>query len=173
MATRTKSVAWPYAVKSIAIDSFQCFPYPVFMQGTLNVISGEYALEIYPPYAIYQPVALFMHLRYTFNAAISPVNQVLQGIYVRDTTSSVIAPLYGSSIQNYMPLNMTATSNIIDISLDLTSLLTGLATNVVFLHFNQNIAGGGSARGGYSNSDTMNVWKLDLIYQTIGIRNEK
>lgn len=175
MTQKTKTVTWPYALKTIGIGgmpaSFSC-PYDYVPPSTIITTAAEIALEIFPPLYIYQPSGLYMHLNYTFNSVIATADQILQGIYVRDTPTSYIAT-FGSTIEKYMPLNIQADVNRnINISLDLSSILTGQPTNIVFLRFNKNCAA--SIRSGQaSNGDTINIWKLDLTYQTVGIRDEK
>lgn len=173
--TKTKTVTWPYAVKTIGIGgmpaSSTC-PYDYTDFNTLATTASEIALEIFPPLYIYKSIGLYMHINYTFSSVVNTVDQVLQGVYVRDTPSSHVGA-FGSTVENYMPLNIQADINRnIDVSLDLTSIMTGKPTNVVFLRFNRNVAA--SIRsGGSTNGDSISVWKLDLVYQTIGIRNEK
>ena len=173
MTVNTKAVTWPYAYKTIAMATstlLYTLPFSVSDVKYYNVNrDAEIALEIFPPLYAYQPVGLYMHLNYTFNASLPTNQQVLQGIFVRDTASPYVRP-YGSSVENYMPLNIQAVAGNINISLDLSSLLTGLTTNVVYLSFPiANAEGAGRTAAG----DVVNLWKLDLIYQTIGVRNEK
>jgi hypothetical protein len=175
MTTKTKAVTWPYATKTIAIGgmpaAYTC-PNDYSPAPTHTTIGSEIGLEIFPPLYIYQPSMLYMHLNYTFNSVIASSDQVLVGIYVRDTSSSYVRA-FGSTVEKFMPLNIQADVNRnINISLDISSLLTGQPTNVVFLRFHA--ANAWSLRtGGNTNGDTINIWKLDLTYQTIGVRNEK
>lgn len=167
--SNTRRTIWPLSVKTIALNNVTALPYAYTPHSITWTEGAEMGLEIYPSLFTYQPVGLFMHLIYTFNNTLPTADQVLQGIYVRDTSSSYIKA-GGSTIEKYMPLGVPATSGVINISLDLSSLLTGQQTNVVFLHFDANVAAS-QTRG--NNQDTVTLWKLDLIYQTTGIRNEK
>ena len=178
--TNTKATTWPYAYKTVAMScASTSYTMPFVVNAyeshlTLPVITSELALEIFPPLYIYQPTGLFMHLNYTFNSGIATGDQLLRGIYVRDTASPYVVTgienIGDSTVQNYMPLNVQADVNRnINISLDLSSLLTGKPTNVVFLSFNPDLAWSIRTCPG----DTINLWKLDLVYQTIGIRDEK
>lgn len=171
MATKTKSVTFPYAVKTIAIDNVPAQPYAYTPTSPLLTEGAEMALVAYPPLHVYQTVGLYTHIQYTFNGAVAIADQVLQGIYVRDTASSYIELLGGSTVENYMPLNVAATAGTIDISLDLSSLIIPTKYNVIFLHFPPNVAGGTTRDP--TAEDTVVIWKIDLVYQTIGVRNEK
>lgn len=169
MTIDTKKVTFPYAIKTVGITGVNAQPYYVNTQDSFQVTySTEMAFEIFPPIFTYAPVGLYMHLNYTFSSNVPSQYQRIDRIYVRDTPSTYISKS-GSTVENYLDVNWVADVNRnINQSIDLSSILTGLSTNVVFLRYpvqNYPFSGRGA--------DTINLWKLDLIYQTIGIRDEK
>lgn len=168
--TNTKRVTFPYAIKTVACNSLNAQPYSLQSKApSYLTYACEMGMQIFPPLFTYAPQGLFMHLIYQFSTTVAVADRKIEGVYVRDTPSSYIGTGSSSSIEKYMPLNVSADANRkIELSLDLSSLLTGKATNVVFLRFPVN----NYAQAGRLQ-DTVILWKLDLIYQTIGIRDEK
>lgn len=171
MSVNNKRVTFPYAIKTIAVNSVSSglLPYSLLTAYPQQLVYGaEMALLIYPPLFTYKPQGLFMHLIYQFGSEVAVADQIITRIYCRDTSSYKIGPS-GSSIENYMDVNLQADVNRkINVSLDLSSIMTGKQTNVVALRFHANntfIAG--------RVTDNLILWKLDLVYQTIGIRDEK
>ena len=176
MAVQTSAVIWPYAYKTVAIScATTSLTMPLYVAsstaGGMPAKRAMMGLEIFPPLYVYDPTQMFMHLNYTFNAGLQTADMTLLGVAMTDTISPFIE-VGGSSVQTYMALNVEANgSRNISLSLDVSSILTGLPTNVLWLVFNTNCAQQYRPSGVYG--DTINLWKLDLYYQTIGIRDEQ
>lgn len=175
MPTQTSIAAFPYAVKTVALGTVLSFPQTIYNDyffGTPFVpqvaIAAEISMICYPPLFVYKTKKLFIHVKYTFDVGIATGDQMITRIYVRDT------PFGGKfnkpKSEKFMDVNLVADVNrTIEFSMDLSSLISGQTNNYVALRFPVNV--GSQARG--NTRDTIGIWKQDLIYQTIGVRDEK
>ncbi len=160
MSESTKSQFYRYSMRTAIIkDSFFCLK-----RGGLEVIPPDNAQSI---------ENLFCHLKITMDSSLPTAEKTLARIGVISTF-----PSYGkesaAAHYKYIQINKAAVSNVIELFIDLTSLLDKEAIElagsgnqtICWLEF----AGGGGFLGGDNSAGTINIWKLDAIYTTREIR---
>ena len=168
MSESTKSQFYKYSMRSVCAVG-------------ISYCARRIGLEILPPDNAMTIENLFMHLKMTYDGTIPTADEVLERISIISgfpayTPGSAEAEDYYRSLE----VNLTPTADVIDVFIDLTSLLNknnpgspnqfetdDLAT-IVFLE-NKGYTGAIDTDGPQTTG-TINIWKLDAIYTTREIR---
>lgn len=133
-----------------------------------NIAKPQYGVigfQLYQPYNIYAVKKMKMHFRCKFAGSVTTPQQVISKIVVGSNGSGL--PL---STAPYITVNYTPTSGVIDFTIDLKNLITPTGDNIVFLYLPKALVPGDVGWSGSYNQIQVQVWKLDMLYQTVGIR---
>lgn len=165
MGNQNKLQPYPYSLKSVLAAN---------QAGCLN----RFFLYMLPPKEALTIERLFCHFVFQFDSSVAAANRVVQSIGIVDEL--VPFPITGTSnYQRRQSLNLSADANRrVDISLDLTHLLNH--NNVAY---EENAFDDGPTTG-YTAVEilladalnetqtvgTIEIWKLDGLFTTIGIR---
>lgn len=142
MGNFTKQQRFPYSFKTVAVRDQAATDIPTITGiGACHMIG----LEIINPKDFYACEGLYAHLRFSGTTA-SIVNA-----YVLD---DAVTPTWIRSV----PCNYAPSATVVDARIDLTALKNTSGRNIVFFNFNAAISG------------TIKVFKVDMLYQAIGIR---
>jgi hypothetical protein len=137
----------------------QVFPY------SLLVVSGPQAqtiqlanifLKAMLPAQLHQVQKLWTHFNLTFAASVASGNRKITAITVQDAQT---APTFQRVLTG--DILADATTRVIDKQIDLTSMLNPNGDNWIKLTFPYTPASG---------DITINLWKVDMLVTTIGIR---
>lgn len=167
MGSQNKQQAFPYSMKTIAADSNQL------------ICTGRFFMYMIPPKDALTIERLFCHFVMQFDSGVASADRVLQSIGIVDE----LRPFPQNAEANYQRrqiLNVSADSNRrVDVSIDLTHLLK--RDNVAY---EESVFDPGAADTGYtaveilladnllttSTVGTLELWKIDALFTTIGIR---
>lgn len=164
MSKTTKSQFYRYSMRSVCATDVQFCTKRIMM-------------ELYPPDEALSIENLFCHIRITFDNTLPTADKVLHRIgIISDYTT--YSEQDQASYFRYLDIDRVAIDDVIDMRIDLTSLLNkenvgtigdagvftdGTAT-IVFLE------GANAFSTSDNNVGTINIWKLDGTYTTQKIR---
>lgn len=165
MSKTTKSQFYRYSMRSVcATDVTFC---------TRRIL-----MELFPPQDALSIENLFCHLRMTFDPGLSTADKVLHRIGILSDYTTYTEQSQANYF-NYLDVDIAAVSDIIDIRLDLTTLLKkdnvgNIGSSGVFTDGSATIVYLETANSIDSSTDTnagtINIWKLDGTYTTQKIR---
>ncbi len=160
---------YPYTLKTIG---------PGDKNNSLTICGYRAFLYMLPPKEALTIERLFCHLVFTFDSGVATADRVIQSIGIVDQVP--LLPTSDANYQRRQTLNVQADANRkIDISIDLTHLLK--RTNVRYSESGYDSSG---PTTGYtmvevlfpntisfaSTAGVINLWKLDGLFTTEGIR---
>lgn len=168
MGSQSGSQIFPLSFKTAAMSnlgpSASSVGIDAVYDNSANPKFGVIGIQLYQPYNIYAVKKLKMHFRCKFGAGVTTPQQVISKIVVGSNGGGV-----PSSTAPSMAVNYTPTSGVIDFTVDLRSLITPTGDNIVFLYFPKALVPGDSAWSGSYSQIQIQIWKLDMLYQTLGV----
>ena len=168
MGSQNKLQPYPYSLKTAAI-------------GTYSVCGRRIFMYLVPPKDALTIEKLYSHFVFQFSASISASDQVVQSIGIVDEIP--LTDSTNATYQRRIDLNTQADSNRrVDIGIDLSHLLN--PDNVAYeeggfdpaddegftfveIRLSDNLD---SNHPNYLNTGTIELWKIDALFTTVGIR---
>lgn len=168
MGSQSKLQAYPYSLRTVAMSTFQMCGY-------------RFMYYMLPPKDALTIERLYCHFVFQFASGVAVADRYIQSIGIVDEIPLLITQ--DANYQRRQDLNIQADANRrIDVSLDLTHLLNknnvayeeggfdpadddGFTFVEVLLSPNLN-----SDNANYLNVGSVELWKLDGLFTTVGIR---
>lgn len=142
MGQTAKTQTFPYSFKTVSVGDKIASGYGVGID--------RIGMQIILPKDFYSCQQLYAHFRYTHDG--SQVGRNITSVYVTDNT-------IGATVTKTITTSYAADGTLtVDAKIDLTSIRNEFGDNIVFFVFDGRILG------------TIKVFKLDMLYQVIGVR---
>ena len=127
-----------------------------------NAAYSYIGFQLYQPYNLYKMKGLKLHFKCTFAGGVITANQVVQKISVGTALSG-----FPSTTTPFLLTNFVAVGGTLEFTIDLSTLMTPTGDDTIYLFFPAAMA---FATSGVANSIVLGIMKVDMLYQTIGIR---
>lgn len=168
MGSQNKQQPYPYSLKTASI-------------GTYSICGRRIFMYLIPPKDALTIERLYTHFVLQFNASIDTADQVVQSVGI--VSEIPLTDSTDATYQRRLELNTQADSNRrVDIGIDLSHLLKN--DNVAYeeggfdpaddegftfveIRLSDNL---NSGHPNYLNTGTIELWKIDALFTTVGIR---
>lgn len=137
---------------------------PVYNSAS-NPTYGVIGFQLYQPYNLYAVKKMMTHFKCTFDASVGSALQKISRISLGSSNG-----FYPSATAPYQNVSFSSSGGVLEFTMDLTNLITPTGDNIVYLYFPKSLVPGDSGWSGHYNQIVLEVWKVDMLYQTVGIR---
>jgi hypothetical protein len=169
MGSESRKQVYPFQYKANStVNNYICGGYAANASGVNYPLATTYGLSV--PDNILQMTALWTRIIISFDPTEPVANQQILGFSIQPPTYVyTAAPRYSFVPNGSTTLNVQAVGNVIDFSINLQSLLPYIyyfpSSANYAAYFELSVMTPGLTR-----TATINLWKVDMIYTTQGIR---
>lgn len=169
MGSGTSKKIFPKSFKTVGIDHWLCDP----VQGTgVNSAYSFIGFQVYQPYNLYAVTGLKVRLRMLFASTVPTAEAIIYKIAVGSdgVYSYDIDGFYPSSTARSVVVNYAPGSSELDVTIDLKNLITPTGDNIIYFFFPAVLAPVNPNWNGNYSQININILKVDMSYQVLGIR---